>query len=108
MNLQELSLLKSFLKIKIDKLSKSKEPVNSNEYSELNLSKLMLKFIESKVNSEIDSCVKYTEVHSTVNKNYNYYTTEEIPPSPVVNGRICNQCKAKNPTHTTCICALTY
>jgi len=103
MTLQELSLLKSFLEIKINKLNESKDSTDPNSYSELNLSKLMLKYIQSQVQQDADACVRYTQVNSSPNKYYNYYTTDLTFPSENISEKICDKCKFKNPSHTRCI-----
>lgn len=102
MTLQELSLLKSFLEIKINKLNESKDSADPNSYSELNLSKLMLKYIQSQVQQDADACVRYTQVNSSPNNYYNYYTSEVIPAVDCTK-KICQKCKEKNPTHSHCI-----
>jgi ribosomal protein S13 len=100
MNVKELKLLSEWLSSKLNILdsTQSVNKLSETEFSELNLSKAILKYLKSSVDSDIDS-------HATNNINrYNqyqqYFSYHKSTQQHSV--QICTECKSKFPLATEC------
>lgn len=106
--LEELEVLQSWLSKKL--LSMGDDLKTGDQYSEANLSKGILMFIQFLINKELNSR-QLTPFSPYMPDPHTYYppyttTTTTAPPKLAIDSSIqpvCSECRAKDPNLTVCI-----
>lgn len=104
---QDLEMLENWIQKKLVSMDTTNNTTPSYEYSEVNLSRAILKFVQHLVQQERNKISYYTPYTpdpyvpgynlGVTSPSYSTYTVSDNTKT------ICDQCQAKNPSATHCV-----